>query len=374
MAKSAMEALNRRFEEESGDTNVDIEVIVNADGEAAEDIIEATDAGETASEDVAISQENEEATQEAEEMTELAAVLRKHGLTQGMAALLKVTTPIEAYGIALPAMESLDSSGRNQAVADRIAGRLEAAVEGFWESTKLFFKKVWRRIVQAAQWVWNRLGGIKTRVKRAHASIKDRSWDPDLEKDRKFPELKEQKEFHDALKNIETGLQAGLADIKSNIEKNTVIGVGNNSSVEKDALTGTFKEEDLKKGIGYKYTESKSGIEADSTVKPETDEKSATSEHLSKCQKEYYDEAINRIEACENMAKQLKDSKTDLDIKDSRNKDKEENADKNIKEMIKQMRAKISIMSSVYSKYNAVINKLAMIYVKQCSAIRLCTK
>lgn len=375
MAKSAMEALNRRFEEESGDTNVDIEVIVNADGEAAEDIIEATDAGEQAAEDVAISQENEEATQEASDMAELATTLRRYGLTPGMAAVLKVTVPLATYGISLPAMESLDSSGRNQAVADRIANRLEVAVEGFWDSTKKFFKRILLRIVQALQWIANHVGSIRGRVNRAHNSIKDRVWDPDMEKDRKFPELKEQDEFNAALGKIYAFLENGLNDIKDRINDpmKNVLKAGQGSSVEKDVL-GTISEDDLKKGIGYKLTESKSGIEADSAVKPETDSKTAESKHLEGCKKQYYNDVISDLDKTENLAKKRDLIQDTINTLDSRNKEKEEDAEKGLKEALSNLRAKLSVLSSVLSKYNSVISKLAMVYVKQCSAIRLCTK
>lgn len=374
MAKSAMEALNRRFEEESGDTNVDIEVIVNADGEAAEDIIEATDAGEQAAEDVAISQENEEATQEASDMAELATVLRKHGLTPGMAAVLKITVPLAAYGITLPAMESLDSSGRNQAVADRIANRLDAAVESFWSKTKEYIIRLLNRIMQAFQWIWHRAGSIEKRVKRAHASIENRKWNDDLAKGRKFKEIKESK-CTDALgrlaKSIDTTSDQIGTWLDLIIEDATASQRQRIEDFTKKVYTW-FSEQDLKDGLGYKLNESGTGLVKDSTVQPEVNEVDADSKHLEYCKTTGFDNAMEICRYMEDCKENGVAYKRDINKYSKRNKENE-TPDKGISDAIKNARDVLSVFSSIVSKWSAVASKFCMVYVKQCSMIRLCT-
>lgn len=369
MAKSAMEALNRRFEEESGDTNVDIEVIVNADGEAAEDIIEAADAGEAAAETEAIAEENTEATQEANDMAELAATLRQYGLTPGMAAILKVTVPLSAYGISLPAMESLDSSGRNQAVADRIANRLETAVESFWDSTKDFFRKMVNQIVRAIQWIWHRIGNIKTRVERAHSSLQNRSWDTELAKDHKYKHLNDNDDVVTALNALTKGCAEVLKDLREHVKGKTSGPNANWGKKLQDELTA----DNLKKGIGYKYKDkSPDEVESDTSVKLDLKEDDATEDAFRSYQNGAAWTAVGKtltsIRVLENVEKAANDVLANFK---SFGKDSKADAGR---EVIDKARSRIATVSKVIGQVTKMYNKTLMTYVTGCSQLRVCTR
>lgn len=186
--RSAFENLRSKLEEgeDSGDINIDIEVVVDSDADAAEDIADATDIVENEAEADAVVEADEAAEQEAEDMAEMAAVLRKHGLNAGMAALLKVLVPLDAYGISMPAYESLDASGRNQSQADRLAAAFEASDKTFWENTKNFFAKIWQWIADSLTKLWDMLGRMNTKIIRTGKSLSDRTFNADRAKDKKM--------------------------------------------------------------------------------------------------------------------------------------------------------------------------------------------
>lgn len=192
MRKSAFETWQTKFEEmtgdeETGDTNIDITVIANSDGEAAEDAITADEMAD----DVAAADAAEEAQgaaeEEAEELKELAAVIRQHGLNPGMVAMLDVLLPAQSLGIYLPAKESLDAHGTNRGYAENVAAALEASSDSFWEKTKTTVGKIWQWIRDFITKAISRIGSAKSKVARMGETLLGRQFNPNRNEKAKLP-------------------------------------------------------------------------------------------------------------------------------------------------------------------------------------------
>lgn len=201
--KSAYEDLRKRLEDGAdgaGDTEVNIEVVVNADADAAEDIIDAGEVG-AAEVDADVAADTEEAVQqESEDLAEMAAILREHGLTPGMAALIQTTVPLDYYQISMPATESMDMAGRNSEYADRLAAAFEEASDSFWSSTKNFFKKAWQWIKDLCVKVASMLGNLEGRVTRMGKVLSKRQFASERNKDKKYKQWEKQPTSDDILK------------------------------------------------------------------------------------------------------------------------------------------------------------------------------
>lgn len=209
--KSAYESLRAKLEEsqDSGVTDVDITVVIEADGDGADDALAAAEIGEADAEASAIAESSDAAQQEAEDMAEMAIILRKYGLNAGMAAMLNVLMPLEAYNITLPACESLDANGRNQQYADRLADSLQVANEGFWDSVTNFLKKIWLWISDQLSKLGSLFGNLKKKIERAGAALKERTFNPERNKNAKKKVMKDAKITAADYKGLEDVLRGG---------------------------------------------------------------------------------------------------------------------------------------------------------------------
>lgn len=192
MRKSAFENWKTKFEEmtgdeETGDTNIDITVIANSDGEAAEDAITAEKMADDAAAADAAEEAQEAAETEAEDLKELAAVIRRHGLNPGMVEMMNVLLPVHSLGIYLPATESLDAHGTNRSQAESVAAALEASSDSFWEKTKNTAKKIWQWIKDFVTKAISRLGSAESKVKRMGETLLKRQFSPNRNDKAKLP-------------------------------------------------------------------------------------------------------------------------------------------------------------------------------------------
>lgn len=220
--KSALENLHRRLEDTDSDrdVNVDITVVIESDGDAAEDIIEATESEEVAADVEDAIEAHEDLQEETTEMVETAEVLRQYGLNAGMAAMLNVLLPMEAYGIVMPATESLDMSGKNQAVANRLAAALEDSSKSFWESTKNFFKKIWVWITDQLVKLGTMMGRMSGKIERMGKALEKRTWNADRAKDKKVKTLKtKDTDVNTALGTLEKSLDNAIKEEGKRTEK-----------------------------------------------------------------------------------------------------------------------------------------------------------
>lgn len=178
---SALENWRTKLEEmtgddETGDTNIDITVIANSDGEAAEDAITADEMSDDAAAADAAEEAQEAAETEAEDLKELAAVIRRHGLNPGMVAVMDALLPTQSLGIYLPAKESLDAHGTNRSYAESVAAALEASSDSFWEKTKNTAKKIWLWIRDFIFKLTSRIGSMVGRIERMGKALGQREW------------------------------------------------------------------------------------------------------------------------------------------------------------------------------------------------------
>lgn len=189
---SAFENWQTKFEEmtgdeETGDTNIDITVIANSDGEAAEDAITADEMADDVAAADAAEEAQDAAEEEAEELKELAAVIRQHGLNPGMVAMLDVLLPTQSLGIYLPAKESLDAHGTNRGYAENVAAALEASSDSFWEKTKTTVGKIWQWIRDFITKAISRIGTAKSKVARMGETLLGRQFNPNRNEKAKLP-------------------------------------------------------------------------------------------------------------------------------------------------------------------------------------------
>lgn len=138
-----LESFQARMEEESTveETSVDIEVKVAEEVEAATQIVEE------ATSVIADAEASDAAAEDVEAVEHFIESIKKHGLTQQGLELMNRNGILEAVsGVALPAVESLDATGRNHEAAQVALEASEGIVKRSWEAIKKFFKNLWEKI------------------------------------------------------------------------------------------------------------------------------------------------------------------------------------------------------------------------------------
>lgn len=151
---------------ESQETTVDVEVKVAEEVEAATSVVEEAT---SVIEDAAAS---DEAAEEVEALEHLQSVLKTHGMTPGLMAVINRDNKLSMYsGVALPAVESLDGVGTNH---DAMQAAMEAAdgmMKKAWEAIKKFFKSIWEKIKSLWAKLMNMLTSWESSIKRAKESL-----------------------------------------------------------------------------------------------------------------------------------------------------------------------------------------------------------
>lgn len=275
--RSALESFRAKMDEDDAGTEVNITVVVDAEAEAVEEALEEQEVQGEAAEAEALADANEAAEEEAAELVAIAGVLRNYGLTPGMSALLKASGMEARYGIRMPAMESLDTTGRNQGKADAIAAAFEAAGDSFWQKTKNFMMEMWDKVKRFFTWISTKIGGLDGRVKRAFKALEGKAWDPEKGKNagkyRRFENLDKQvkaiEEVFDMIDEFakkNTGISKFVEDATA--EKG-MYGGGTPDEIKKVFVDMRPDEAKLKLGFGYKY-DNKDG---DSPFRIEEDDK-----------------------------------------------------------------------------------------------------
>ena len=397
--RSAFENLRSKLEDqETGDVDVDITVVVEADGDAAEDIIDATEVAETEADADAVVEADEAAEQEAEDMAEMAAVLRKHGLNAGMAALLKVLVPMDAYGISMPAYESLDASGRNQDKADRLAAAFEKADKSFWEGTKNFFAKIWQWIKDTLTKLWDVMGRMETRIIRTGEALSKRTFNADRAKDKKAKVLKDAKtdfgaaKFAAAQKSVDK-VTEGMESIKTLTEKvkedpndaNSKDIENDIANIKKNIKTTASGETLTGLGMKWKNPTGNDGKDADDITMEEenssfldTEDVEITQDMLTAYQAKsgpMYTAALNLIKSARKLAAKKDSIKTNfkeskkLDEINAIGEDKNSDAVKNAKKLLSLKKAALSALQKLISRCSKVSMKFCGIYVSGGSKI-----
>lgn len=227
-----LESFQARMEEESTveETSVDVEVKVAEEVEAATQIVEE------ATSVIADAEASDAAAEDVEAVEHFIASIKKHGLTQQGLELMNRNGILEAVsGIALPAVESLDATGRNHEAAQAALEASEGIIKKSWEAIKKFFKGLWEKIKALWAKFMSYITSWESAIKKAKDSLPT-SIDPKKAKDKDATILK-YAQFQvvcDGMQEVVGGLAEGLGDhtkkdlVKDHFKKkeNGMIAVG----------------------------------------------------------------------------------------------------------------------------------------------------
>ena len=374
MAKSAMESLFRKLEGEDPESNnIDITVVVEADADAAEDIITAQEEGEASAEADSLAETEEASQDQANDLDEMAAVLRKHGMTAGMHAACSVLLPLNELGITMRGLEDLDAAGKNQADADRLAAALEAKAEGFWSSTKAFLSKMWERIKALFRMIATSVGTVKGRVDRARKSLTGRVFDSEAAKDVKFKDVNKS-----GFDTFTSGVGSGGTAL---IALTEVL----NSTKDPKFTIGSDAEKVLKV-IGQKAKKDGDkivGIEAQEGEFLKMEDYKVTSEIFSSYQAggaraKAVDTTVDAYNGLGDKSKSLKatmaiaESEANFSIKNDRNGNDESR--ESLKSAIAATRSQVAVALQLASKFAGACKVIANGYIKGCAGCRRASK
>lgn len=368
-SRSAFERLQHRYEgDEPEATSIEVTIIADADAEAVEAALDEEEASADIADGEATADDDEVGEEEAAELSAMAEVLRAEGLTPGMYALLQASGKCALYNITLPGKETLDAAGRNDAKAEALATAFEATAAGFWEGTKNFFAKIWDAIVRAFTWIKTHVGGVETRVKRAHDSLNGKTFDGEKAKDVKAKDLSEEK-----LKGLASSASSVLEKLKS----------ASTNMRDGDAVTaGSLPGEDLiKRSMGYKYADAATGkVEVDDEKFMEGEEIAVTDAVFKEYQGSRFT-SINSIIALIKKADTYKSDaenckKTFISLAEQKSKNKGENGKltEDAKKTIKAAKDISSAWMKIVGRQVKVLARACSMYVSGCAKARACAK
>lgn len=249
------EQFQHRMEEDmpsSEETTVDVEVKVAEEVEAATAIVEEAT---TVVEDAVSS---DEAADDVEAVEAFGASVRKYGLTKQGLELMNYKGMLElCSGVALPAVESLDDTGRNHVAAQAALEAEESFIKRSWEAIKKFFKGLWEKIKTLFDKVVSYITPFEKSIVRARDSVKGVKIDPKKEDDKKFSLLK----VEDFTKLIDAS-ERGMALIKNS---SSFV----NADPKEDAVTEAMTAEKNMAELGLEVKDNKIVI-VDKPLKPES--------------------------------------------------------------------------------------------------------
>jgi hypothetical protein len=366
-SRSAFERLQHRYEGDDGEgTTIEVTIIADADAEAVEAALDEEEASADIADGEATADDDAAGEEEAAELSAMAEVLRAEGLTPGMYALLQASGKCALYNIAMPGKETMDVAGRNDAMATAIASAFEATAAGFWEGTKNFFAKIWDAIIRAFIWIKTHVGGVETRVKRAHDSLSGKSFDAEKGKDVKAKDLSEEK-----LKGLASAASTVLEKMRS----------VSSSMREGWSVSDAMPANDaLQRATGYKLAEGGKGLE-------EADEKFMEGEEIAVTDavfKAYQGSRFTAIQAIITMIKKADAYKTDaeackkafISFTENNNKNKGENGkmSEEAKKSIKTAKEASSAWMKIVGRQVKVLARACSMYVNGCGKARACAK
>jgi hypothetical protein len=184
-----LEGLNARMddaESTADETTIDVDIQVADRTEEASSIVEEA-ASVVADADAADS-----AADDIEALEHMYTVLKDHGLQPGVLAIINRGDALARFsGRPIPAVESLDATGRNHNEAQMAMEAISDSIRKGWEAVKKFFKSLWEKIVALAAKVRNMFTSFASAIKRAKESLSEvNSIDDKKASDKKFSLLK----------------------------------------------------------------------------------------------------------------------------------------------------------------------------------------
>ena len=168
MHKSSLNRLNNLLNsDDNNDVDIDINVIIESD-DSVDLINDAIEQVEDNAELNKMEEQNELQEEEAETLKAVSSILKKHGLNPGMAAILNTLLPMKAYGIILPATESLSSTTTNRTLAEQLIVAFENGYKGLtiWEGIKKTFFRMLSMLNNTFERLISFLGSMDSRIVR----------------------------------------------------------------------------------------------------------------------------------------------------------------------------------------------------------------
>lgn len=363
--RSAIEGLKSKLEEDDG-TEVNITVVVDAEAEAVEEALNQEEANEEIAEGEAMADQDEAGQDEAAELYAMADVLRQHGLTPSMQALLEASGKHALYGIVLPARESLDATGRNMSQAEALAASFEASANSFLDSTRKFFAEMWDKIKRMFIFIKTHIGALEGKVKRAHDSLSGKTLDAE--------KVKNADKFYDfsdpsAITAAASKLLEGLHDTATKNRKN--IKLTDNELPD---------EADIKAATGYKYAgENKDRLEEDDKDFLKGDELVPSQALFSQYQGERFTKVMGIVALIKKSDSYVTDAesckKLMIDMTNAASKTSESGKmDEETKTMLKKSRDITSSWLKIIGRVTKVLTRVCTMYITGCAKMRACAK
>ena len=342
MKNFGFESLSRKLEEVTGEnddgadvTNIDITVIANSDGEAAEEAVESHEEGEAEAQAQSLDEAADESNDAQETVETMQAIIRQYGLNPGMVAMMSALVPWHQLGIRLPSTESLDAYGSNESEARELLIALEATNDSFWEKTKNAIRKVWQWIKDMCIKFASRVGTLRSRIERMNEVLKKRMFDSNRNDKKKIKFYKFMMPGADGKFNSDTNntitacgtifnnlkaISAKCLDTKDFVDGGSVTennGKKNVSSHIANIFKNAMTDDIIKKAIGHKVenrddaAEKSLSLKEDDTKFYDTDTVDATSTLFDSIRGEYYKVAIDTCEVIKSVGDAGKRIKSD---------------------------------------------------------------
>ena len=348
-----LESFQARMEEDAvvEETSVDVEVKVAEEVEAATQIVEE------ATSVIADAEASDDAAEDVEAVEHFIASIKKHGLTQQGLELMNRNGILEAIsGVALPAVESLDSTGRNHEAAQAALEASEGIIKKSWEGIKKFFKMIWEKI----KGLWAKFLSYVTRweasIKRAKESL---------------PAEVDKKKYDDKKASLLTAAkyaELGEAVVATSDSLSKYSGV---KTPSKDAVKSDFPDSTIGK-LGLKW-DGDSLTSSDNKPEAKEEKLGTIGWSLDYAKVKGFEVAVNAVKAMRGMsgfaAAFGKSCEAGMKAADSAAKSTGKPEDE---ETVKVIRANVSAASKVASKVASVGTIVPRTYISACAALKAC--
>jgi len=353
-----LESFQSRMEDETSveETSVDVEVKVAEEVEAATQIVEE------ATSVIVDAESSDAAAEDVEAVEHFIASIKKYGLTQQGLDLMNHKGILEAVsGMTMPAIESLDATGRNHEAAQVALEASEGIVKRSWEAIKKFFKGLWEKIKALWAKFMSFITSWESSIKRAKDSLPD-AIDAKKAKDKEVSTLKYDKYQY---------MCAGVITISKELLNIKDTG----KASDKDAVKSWFKTNDTTMlALGLKF-EDDSVTVADKALENENVKLSASGWDVAKLKGDGFKMAADVV----SVLRSIKDLPVafgkfcDFGIKAAESLAKStgtESGEK--KDEIENIRNNVSTLSKIAAKVASRSGIVPRAYISACAAAKAC--
>ncbi len=352
-----LESFQSRMEEDAvvEETSVDVEVKVAEEVEAATQIVEE------ATSVVTDAEASDAAAEDVEAVEHFIASIKKHGLTQQGLELMNRNGILEAVsGVSLPAVESLDATGRNHEAAQAALEASEGIIKKSWEAIKKFFKGLWEKIKALWAKFMSYITSWESSIKKAKDSLPT-GIDPKKAKDKDVTTMKYStfQQVCDGVQAVVEGLEGALSD-----------------PIKKDSVKDFFKKkENGLIAIGLKF-DGDDLTQSDKAPESSSMKFAATGWDLDKLKGGGFKGAADTVASMRGIKDFPvafgKACDAGMKIADSLSKSSGVEHDQKKKDEMENMRGNVSTASKVAAKVAARSSIVPRAYLSACAAAKAC--